>query len=219
MTKTKQVTTERAVSYTSPSEEFWTIPTEEGFWHLSDKLIPAMTQDNSAKYSSENGFHALSAEEVFAVMGAMYDLRNAGGSIEKARTFLRQVMRNYFPSTQTRAIYTPSGEDKVIHGYGTESPIERKANLIGPDGEVVKVLSVDASRALTGKTPEEVSELMDYVNGTPSYMWRVNSNPSSNDERVVGLNAGSDRADLYADGDPQGAGPRLGGKFSREALK
>ena len=47
-----------------------------------------MTQDESAVYRSENGFHALSAEDVFAVMDAMYDLREKGGEIEGARQFL-----------------------------------------------------------------------------------------------------------------------------------
>jgi hypothetical protein len=54
MAKAKTKATERVVSYTSPSEGFWTIPTESGLWQLSNKLIPAMTQCESAGYTSEN---------------------------------------------------------------------------------------------------------------------------------------------------------------------
>jgi len=178
-----------------------------------------MTQDKSARYTSDNGFHALSAEEVFSVMGSMYELGGNGGKVEEAREFLKQTMRNSFPSTQTRVIYTPDRTDRIIHGYGTESPVERKARIVGLDGNVNDALSIPGSKALTGKTPEQFAELMDYVNGTPAYIWRVNDKPSSNHERIVWLDADSSWAGVVACWDPRGGGPRLGGKFSREAPK
>ena len=215
-TRVKQAATERKASYTA-GEGLWEFQTESGLWQLSDKLIPAMAQDESAGYRSVRGCHALSAEEVFSVIDAM---RGIGGEVvEGAREFLKQAMGSNSPSTQTRVIYTPNRTDRIIHGYGTESAVERKARLVGPDGNVNEVLSIAGSKALTGKTPEQVSELMKYVNGTPAYIWRVNSNPSSNDERVVRLIAYSDWAGLGAGRDPRVAGPRLGGKFSREARK
>lgn len=217
--KSRQPATERVVSYISSSEGFWKIPTEKGIWQLSGKLIPAMTQDESAEYRSENGFHALSVPEVFDIMGSMYDLRNSAGEIEGAMDFLNQVMRKNYLSTQTRVIYTPNGKDRIIHGYGAESAVEKKVNLIGPNGLVADVLSATASRALTGKTPKQVSELMGYINGVPAYVWRVNSKPKLDDERVVRLNAGFDWAYLHANMNPRSAYSWLGGKFSREAPK
>ena len=197
MTKTKLPSTERVVSYTNPSTGYWVIPSEKQIWHLAGTLNPSMTQDELAKYSSQEGFHALSVPDHFELFQAMYDLRNNGGEIEKARRFVKGSMRNNFLNTLTRLQYASKGKDKIIHNYKTSSERKLKTGLVGADGLVKDVLSLEVSLALTGKKPEEIEEILSYINKTPAYIWRVNSKPSETDERVAWFDAGSDGAGLY----------------------
>lgn len=210
MPNTKLPATERVVRYSPPSGGYFTIPSEERTLFLADKLIPPMTQDQAGGHTLEGGFHALSMLEHFDLIADMYALRNAGGDIEKARQFVRNAMGKSFPNTLTRLLYQPEGKDKIVHGYGTKSPIEKQANLVGPAGEIVEVLTPEASLALTGRSPEEVAELMQYINGTPTYVWRLTAKPESVDERVAGFDANPGGAVLFLNGYPRGSIPLLG---------
>jgi hypothetical protein len=211
--------TERVVGFNPPSEGYWIIPSETGDILLANTLLPPMTQDKSATYASKGGFHSMSMPEHFELAGALYELRNKGGEAEQARQFIQASMRASSLNTQTRLIYTPRGDDRIIHGYGTGSPIEKNVELVGGDGNVLEVLTPSASLALTGKTPEQVTELLQYINETPAYVWRLNKKPASIEERVARLYADSGRANLVGYRDPQGGYPSLGVRYSREAQK
>ena len=210
----KSTPTEKVVSYQKPSTGYWVIPTENGDLHLAQELIPAMTQDNLATFVSPEGFRALSMKDyVGKAFAGLYDLRNKGSDAESAMQFVRSTLRNKFPNTLTRIRYTPSGKDKVIHNYGTPDHKTIGVNFVGDDGDITEVLSLKACLALTGRKPEEVAEIMRYINGTDSFMWRLNSKPSSVDERVAWFGAGSDRAVLYCDRDPTYSDSSLGVRF------
>ncbi len=217
MAKTKLSSTERVVSYEKPSTGHWIIPSEEKIWHLSGSLIPSMTQDEAAKYSSQEGFHTLSVPDYFELFQAMYDLRDNGGEVEKARAFIQSSMRNHFLGTLTRLGYVAKGKDNVVHNYKTDSEKRLKTNLVGDDGLVRDVLTSEVSLALTGKKPEEIEELLRYINKTPAYIWRLNLKPSAKDERAVWFSADSGWAVLLCGRFPQDSGPWLGVRHVREA--
>jgi hypothetical protein len=203
MTKSKQPATERIVSYVTPSSGYWIIPSENEDFYLAQALTPAMTQEDAAKLISPEGFALVDVPTHIRLFKAMYDLRDKGGKVEKARMFLQTTMRNNFPNTSTRVAYMPKGKDVITHGYGTKSPSKIRVKFVGEDGLVDEVLSQEASLALTGKKPEEVAEVMSYLNQqTPAYLWRVNSKPSQIDERVAWFDSGSSGAYLYCSGDP-----------------
>lgn len=209
MAKIKLPSTERVVSYEQPTS-YWIIPSEGKIWHLSSELIPSMTQDQAAKYSSKEGFHVLSVPDHFELFQAMYALRNNGGEIEKARAFVQSSMRNNFLGTLTRIGHLSKGKDNIIHNYKTSFEKKIKAKLVGEDGLAKYVLSSEASLALTGKKPEEVEELLRYIDNTPTFVLRLNSKPSAKDERAVAFYAGSGGALLLCYRDPRGSYSWLG---------
>ena len=210
--------TEKVVSFNPPSQGYWIIPSEKGDLWLANTLLPAMTQDDLATHKTDEEFHALSMPEHFELFNALYELRNTGGAVEEARQFIQASLRTSFPNTLTRLEYMPEGKkDKVIHGYGTNSPIEQEVNLVGSNGLVTKVLTLEASQALTGKTPEQVEELMGYINNTQAYVRRVNNSPKEIDERVARFLADSNWAGLDGGRDPRGQYPAFGVRHVREA--
>ena len=186
--------TERIVSYQKPSTGYWVIPTEKGDFHLAQGLIPVMTQRELASFTSPEEFRATSMKGYMNVLSALYDLRNTGSDAEDAMLFVRNAMRTAFPNTLTRIIYTPKGKDTIIHGYKTPEQEKIRVNFVGEDGDITKVLSAEQSLVLTGRKPEEVAEIIRYINETPSFVWRLNSKPRSVDERVARFNANSNRA-------------------------
>lgn len=217
MQKTKLPATERVVSYVNPSTDYWVIPSDKGDMMLAQTLLPSMTQDQAANCSTTNGFHTPSLPEYFELFDAIYVLREKGGEVEKARNFIRKSMRTYLLNTLTRILYQSDGMDKIIQGYGTKSAREEKANVVGSDGNILDVLTKKTSLALTGKSPEQVAELMEYMNETPTYILRLNEKPQSLDERVVSVRTDSDRFRVDCFRVPQGSWPALGVKKTGEA--
>ena len=193
----------------------WIIPSETGDCELREKLIPSMTQNELTGYNSR-GVHSLSMPGYFqSVLGAGYDLREKGGQVEGMRQFLQDTIRNYFPQTLTRGIYMPRGQkDGVVNGYGTQFEKKIEVDLVGEDGPLEKVLSLEASLALTGKNPMEVKEILDWINETRlSNILRLNSKSDSVDVRVARFSACSGRASLYCDGGPSVSYSSLGVRF------
>ncbi|MCX6748676.1 MAG: hypothetical protein NT076_03655 [Candidatus Pacearchaeota archaeon] len=190
--------TGREIHYNAPSLGVWTIPSEEGDTRLAQDLLLAMTQEALAKYTSPHGFGALSMKGYFGrVLKPVFDLRATDKEASNIRKFLREAMRQTYPNTLTRIAYMSEGKkDLIIHDYGTPKQTETEVDFVGSDGEIVSNLSLDACLALTGRSPEEVRDIMKWINGTSAWVWRVNSKPRQRDERVAGFYASSGRADL-----------------------
>ena len=203
--------TERVVQFVEPTLGYWVIPGERGDLKLASGLLSSMTQDKAGNYVSKEGFKRGSLIEQFNVFSALYDLRGKGGDVESARQFIQKSMRSSGLGTQTRISYMPEGLDVVLHDYGRNSQKESRALITGLDREVVTCLSKDASLALTGKTPEQVSELFSYINRTSAFVWRLNKRPFAfYDECVAWFIAGLNRAYLFCDRGPQYSNSALG---------
>ena len=211
--------------YHEPTEGSWEIhsPDSDRITFLSNRPISAMPQDEARGFVSKEGFRPATTLECFNLFGDMYGLRDSdsGELIEQARQYIQGVMREGGFGTLTDLTYTPKGKkDKIVHGFGkTERPIVQEVNLVGQDGRLSDVLSQEASLAWTGKSPEEAAELLSYINQTPAYLWRLNSEPSRNVERVARFSADSGRAYLDGDWDRHDRSSRLGVKFEREASR
>lgn len=217
MVKTRMPATERVVTYRSPIQGYFIIPSENGDWKLASELIAPMTQNRLARYDSNDGFRAQSMKTYFELFGDLYNLRGKRGMAENARKFIRKSMREVL-QTLTRLEYKSRGRDIIIHDYGAEFEKRTKENLIEADGEITNVLSSETCLALTGKTREEVRRIMGYLNRTKDiYIWRLNVKPVSVEECVAGFYADSYGAYLVCNWYPLGSDPSLGVK--RDAPK
>lgn len=196
---TLQATERVVLQKVEPSEGFWQfiIPSENADLKLSTQLNTPNTQEGHAQYVSEKGLYAGTCKDVFRIGSALYALRGKGGQAEQARRFMQNAFRTQFPSTQTRIAYTPLGEkDIIIDNIGKASRQETLVDFTGIDVPL-RQMPLELCLALTGKTPEEASEIMSYLNDrTPSYLLRVNQKPKQRTERVVRFGAGSDWAGL-----------------------
>ncbi|MBS3089292.1 hypothetical protein J4461_00235 [Candidatus Pacearchaeota archaeon] len=80
-----------------------------------------MTQDQSAKWTFDDGYHTASLYEFFLIGGKLYELRNerekVGQNAESARQFIKKWIRGKWLNTQTRIYFKPRGEDEIIHNY------------------------------------------------------------------------------------------------------
>lgn len=189
---------------------------------LLNELLPAMTQDESATRIFYDGYHTASADEFFLIGGKLYELRDSigktGNNVKSAHQFIQNSARQNWLNTQTRIAFQPSGQDIITHNYGTSRAVPKKVDFFGRDGLVEGVLSLEQSLALTGKKPQEVADIMRYLNETQGYAWRAynGSRPASTDERVVGLLAVSGWFYLVCNGDPRGAVASFGVRFSQK---
>jgi hypothetical protein len=202
--------TERIISYQKPSLGYWVIPTEKGDLHLAQELNPAMTQEELAGFTSPEGFRARSMKDYMNVFSAVYDLRNTGNDARNAMLFVRKAIRAALPNTLTRIRYNPKGKDTIIHGYKTSEEEKIRVDFVGNDGDITKVLSAEQSLALTGRKPEEVAEIINYINESPAFAWRLHSKPQSIDERVARFDADSGRAYLDCVRGPDDSDSSLG---------
>jgi len=208
--KTKLPAAERAVLIVNPIP-YVRIPSEDGEYNVALKLIPLMTQEQASRYS-QDGFSAVSMPTYFKVFSALYELRNTDDA-ETARQFIENAFRKESPLTLTRILYTPKGKDKIIHDYNTDLQRVKRANLTGKNGLIKDFLPLEASLALTGKEPKEVEELMQYLNGTSVYVWRLISKQNITDERDARFFADSDLAGLDCSKCPSYKGSWLGVRF------
>jgi hypothetical protein len=82
------------------------------------------------------------------------------------------------------------------------------AKVVGPDDFIDKLSDVNVLEQLLGtKDFAKINEVSQWINGTPSYIWRVNSKPSQKVERVAGFGTLDNRLNLNCDRDPRGEYP------------
>jgi len=89
---------------------------------------------------------------------------------------------------------------------------------------VEEVLSLEQSLALTGKNPQDVANIMSYLNyihGNGGYIKRrYNTNrPASVDERIVQFGANSDSFCFLCDINTSSVGASFGVRFSQKDFK
>ena len=119
-------------------------------------------------------------------------------NIEEARKFLQKTCKDYWLMTLSRINYNKPGKDIITHDYGLQDKLEVQEDIIGSDGFISQLNPEKELKAVLGSSDiNEINQVYDWISGKNAYIWRINSKPEQNDERIVGFSSG-------------GAGFRLG---------
>ena len=187
--------TQSKLIYTQPSESFWAVPEvlyrgEKGTYQLFDKMTSSMTQDKLAEvYETEKqkgNPSPTDAPLIWAISTRSHELRNEAPEVaESLRSFLQKGFRQY-PNTLTRVIYNSSEQDKIIHNYKTSDEYSINEKVVGTDDWIKNISDKNVLEALlVTKDIAKINEVSQWINGTNSYLWRLNSKPKQKDERVA----------------------------------
>lgn len=182
------------------------------------------TQDKWVEFSrarlSQGDFGYLSTPHI---RGLAHALRTnhpkAESKINAIREFLKTQFRKTYLMTSSRAIYTPDRNDEFVHEYGLLGEHRIKGIIVGPNEPIAETRNPKTYQALF-ETNDDIKEIDDdfkFLNGTPAFMWRINSIPKHVYECVVRLVANSDWFNLSCCyGDPQYSDSALGGRVFAE---
>jgi len=215
------------VSPISSTPEFWAISGVQYRGGVHDVLLAKSLLDGGSKKTQDNWARLYSPAKdkgefytpdypiFYGLLKALYNAKDdttKSTEIAEAQKFLKDTSRAKWLMTLTRIAYQPSDKDRVIHNFGTDDKYEEQVDFITPD-EWIKDTSNPASyRALLGTEDnvQEINNVFQWLNGTNTYAWKVNSRPSSVDERVAGFYADSVRAFLSCDWGPSYTDSSLG---------
>src|SRR3989344_201617 len=121
---------------------------------------------------------------------------------EEAKKFLQDTSRARWLMTLTRIKYQPQVnllkraifgrraifgvEDIIVHNYGMPDSYEEKTNFIGANRLIKDVASPASCKALLGTgNIKEIKDVFQWLNGTDTYLWRVNGRENSVIEKVA----------------------------------
>jgi hypothetical protein len=200
-------TKKQGIVYTQPSEGFWDVPGvlyrgKTGTYRLFEQMTSAMNQEQLAElYETEKqkgNPHPTDAPLILAIASVAHSSRDENPQdTERLRQFLRTSFRKY-PNTLTRIAYEPSGKDKIIHNYKTSDEYSIEESVVGPDGLMNEISNKKVLESLLGTSNvTQINAVSQWINGTDSYIWRLNSKPSKKDERVARFDAAGGRFGLF----------------------
>ena len=169
------------------------------------------TQDDWASYSE----NARVRGEFYTILKRAFDLKddpNYKFPVEEMRTTIQKLSREKWLMTLTRIGYSSQGNDTINHNFGLSDKYQSFEGVVGSDGEIPAGSSDDLYHSLlgTGDSITKIKDVFRWLNETPTYIWRVNSKPKSNLERVARFGASSAWAGLVCDGDPTDTSSSLG---------
>jgi len=204
--------TEKTLLYTHPSGGFWTIPGVNykrriigiGTYRLFEQMTPAMNQEQLAEFyekeKQKGNPYPTDASLLWTICTSAYTLKNTNPQeAEKLKVFLKNSFREY-PNTLTRIIYNPSGKDKIVYNYRTSGQYYLDAKVVGPDGGINEIPDKNILEKFLGTSNiKQINEVSQWINNTNMYIWRMNLNPETKDERVARFNALDGRFDLVCD--------------------
>ncbi len=182
----------------------------------------AKTQNDWASYSesalAQNEFRTPDYPLFYGLVKALYSAKDdstKAQEVEEAKKFLKDTSRAKWLMTLTRIDYQPNGEDIITHNFGTREKYEEKTDFVGLDGLLTDKATPASCKSLLGSdNVQEISDVFQWLNGTNTYIWRVNSRPNQLIEKVAGFWADSDWADLDCNRDPSDSRESLGVRLS-----
>ena len=175
------------------------------------------TQDEwAARYERVRGSDEFYTPDYPAFYGIVKSAKIAG--LEDVRTFLKDTSRAKWLMTLTRIAYQPSSHDTVIHNYGTQDRYQTSVDFITLNEFIINTNKPWSYQGLleTRDNVQEINEVFNWLNGTNTYAWKLNSKPDKVIERVARFGAGSDWAGLYCDGNPTGSDSSLGVRLRKK---
>ena len=205
------------------TENFWTI---EGVLYrgkvhavdLAKTLLDkgaAKTQDQWIDYTREarerNDFYLPDFPLLHGIVTRLYEQRSQAG-VEAIRAQVQAWTREKWLMTTTRIRYNPQGEDKVIHNYTLPDEERIDTSFVGPDEWIKGSTTPEAVQVLLGtsQSMQEINTVYRWLNGTDTYLYKINTKPSQPDERVARLIAYSDMVRLGCYRDPRNLNSGLG---------
>ena len=205
------------------SGDFWTVPGVNYRNNVIDVQIlknyldagNAKTQDDWARYSEQarakGEFYLPDYPLFFAILERAYALKT-DSTIEEMRKKVQELSRAKWLTTTTRIKYVSKGKDKIVHNYGMSDPQELEEPFVGADGTIPAGSPETLYQKLLGtqSSVSDINSVFKWLNGTDTYIWRVNSKPSKLDERVAGFGADTGRAGLGCGRNPSGSRTGLG---------
>jgi len=200
------------MSYILSGEAFWEIPEvfyrgEARTYRLFEKMTSRITQDRLAEFHEQEkakGNPCPTDMPLICAIGTRaYTLKNENPKeAERLRNFLQAGFQKY-PTTLTRIIYNPSGEDKIVHNHGTSDEYSIDAKVVGPDDWIKKIPDKNVLEKLLGTSNiKQINKVSQWLNKTNTYLWRLNSKPKTKDERVAEFGADDGWLVLSCDGLP-----------------
>lgn len=211
--------------------QFWTIPganyrgspvNVEILKTLLDNGT-AKKQDEWASYSESartNGeFYTPDYPLFYSALERAFDLKddpNYKTQLEEMRIVLKDFSRVNWLMTLTRIGYASSGKDTITHNFGLSDKYLLLEDFVGKDGELPAGSPAKVYQSLLGTKSQidKIKNVFSWLNETPVYIWRLNSKPTSVDERVAGFVADSGRAILGCGGVPTYTDSSLGVRLS-----
>jgi len=210
-------TKESRIIYESPSltwesEKRFLIPEvsyrgETADYRLFEEMTTSMNQNTLAEFyeteKAKGNPHPTDMPLIQAICTRAHTLKDENLEIsKKLRSFLKNSFRRY-PNTLTRIIYNTSGKDRIIHNYGTLDEYSLDGKVVGPDNWIDEISDKSVLEKLLGTSNiEQINEVSQWLNGTNTYLWRLNSKPKTKDERVARFGAGDSTFSLGCGRDP-----------------
>ena len=180
------------------------------------------TQDEWVTYSEaaldRDDFRTPDYPLLYGIVKSLYTQRNdstKSAEIAEAQKFLKDTSRAKWLMTLTRIKYQHSN-DIIVHNHGTRSPYEKSLHFVGPDEYITDTKDIKPYQALldTADGVDEIKGAFEWLNGTNTYLWRVNS--KDNTERVARFYANSGRAYLCCYRDPSNSNASLGVRIRKK---
>jgi hypothetical protein len=203
-TKTEEPIIKIPNSNIHPLENSWRIENvfyrgETKDYLLSKSLLePATQNEMAAQYliaKKNNDFHCADISLYYAIFKSLYN-SPCSKQKEEARNFIQKSMREKYLGTLTRFQYPVNGKDKIIHNYGILGEEDfKQVNLAGHNREINSGDEDILEALLLTRDIDEVKEIFNWINPTPTWILRVNKKPKkSTYERVAGFVVDSDGA-------------------------
>ena len=191
-------------------EIFWDIPIvsyKEKFneYRVFEETAYPMTNDQLSEFydveKPKGNPHPASSDLVYSILLGAYRLEDIEGK-NSLRKFLKQELQRW-PSTTSRVLYSPSGENEVVHNCGTSDEYRLKeSKLVGPSCLIKDSYNSVLKTVLGTDNIHEINEVFNWINSTNLSLWRRNSNHSERDERTICLEIDSKGAYLQLDINP-----------------
>lgn len=212
------------------TDDFWTINNVQYRNQIYNvDLLKTLLDDGSSKTQDEwveysinakknNDFSCVDMPLQYAIFKALYNSPD-NGEKEQARQFIQKSMRETWLSSLSRIFYSPSGNDKIIHNYKIlNEEYEISKLVVGKDRELeVSDKNVLEALVLTNDV-DEVKKVLNWINETPVWIWRLNNKPKDVDERVARFVASDDRAGLSCNWGPSYLGSSLGVRAAKQRV-
>lgn len=183
---------------------------KQGNYLLFEQMTSSMTQDSLIElYESEKAKGNPVPTDmplIWAIATKGFELKDKNPeAAEKLRHLLRQGFRKW-STTLTRVHYSPQ-DDCIVHNIGTSDQYTLEGNVVGPNGFVNEIPDNGVLEKLLGtRNISQINLVSQWINGTKSYIWRLNSKPKQLDKLVArfgadvdGLVLGCSRDPLYED--------------------